>query len=99
MGDYVDRGFYSVECLLLLTALKVKHPDRMWMVRGNHESRAITQVYGFYDECLRKYGNVNVWKYCCDAIDQMGELERKKEVPQDGPMCDMMWSDPEDVDG
>eukprot|EP00756_Hemistasia_phaeocysticola_P024690 Hpha_TRINITY_DN15962_c0_g1::TRINITY_DN15962_c0_g1_i6::g.74560::m.74560/K15423/PPP4C; serine/threonine-protein phosphatase 4 catalytic subunit len=126
MGDYVDRGFYSVETLLLLVALKVRHPDRVHLVRGNHESRQITQVYGFYDECLRKFGNVNVWRTCAEVfdhmalaalvadkvlsvhgglspslttIDQINDIDRFMEVPNEGPMCDLMWSDPEDVDG
>lgn len=126
MGDFVDRGFNSVETLLLLVALKVRYPDRMFLIRGNHESRQITQIYGFYDECLRKYGNANVWRYCCDlfdymslgalidgkvfavhgglspsinSLDQIRLIDRKREVPHDGPMCDLLWSDPEEVNG
>ena len=44
LGDFVDRGFYSVETFLLLIALKVRYPDRITLIRGNHESRQITQV-------------------------------------------------------
>lgn len=126
MGDYVDRGFHSVETFLLLLALKVRYPERIVLTRGNHESRQITQVYGFYDECLRKYGSVNVWRYCTEVfdylplsalvedkvfcvhaglspsintLDQIRTIDRKQEVPHDGAMCDLLWSDPEDVDG
>ena len=122
MGDFVDRGFNSVETFLLLLALKVRYPDRITLLRGNHETRQITQVYGFYDECMRKYGSINVWRYCTeifdylpisaiidgkifcihgglsptiDTIDEIRNIDRKQEVPHDGAMCDLLWSDPD----
>lgn len=123
MGDYVDRGYFSLETVSLLVALKVRHKERITILRGNHESRQITQVYGFYDECLRKYGNANVWKAftdlfdylpmtalveekifalhgglspSIDTLDHARALDRVQEVPHEGPMCDLVWSDPDD---
>ena len=58
MGDFVDRRFNSVETFVLLLALKVRYPGRITLIRGNHETRQITQAYGFYDECMKKYGSI-----------------------------------------
>ncbi|KAG0438937.1 Serine/threonine-protein phosphatase 2A catalytic subunit [Dictyocoela muelleri] len=126
MGDFVDRGFHSVETLSFLLCLKIKFKNRVALLRGNHESRQITQVYGFYDECLRKYGNSRVWKmftdlfdylplsaivdeqiFCCHGglspsittINDIQKINRKVEVPHEGGMCDLLWSDPDEKKG
>jgi serine/threonine-protein phosphatase 4 catalytic subunit len=69
LGDYVDRGYHSVESFLYLLALFVRYPYRITLLRGNHEARQTTQAYGFYDECVRKFGSANVWKLCTDLFD------------------------------
>lgn len=56
LGDYVDRGSRGCEVFLYLLSLKVRYPNDIHLIRGNHESRSLTGHFGFRSECRRKYG-------------------------------------------
>lgn len=62
LGDYVDRGFYSLELICLFLCLKVKYPRDFFMLRGNHETRGVCQEYGFYAEVEAKLGDIELWR-------------------------------------
>ena len=125
LGDYVDRGYNSVETLEYLLCLKLKYQGRITLLRGNHESRQICFSYGFYEEITRKYGNANPWRYFNDlfdylpiaaiiegkifcvhgglsplisTVDQIRLINRKQEIPHEGAYCDLMWSDPDEIE-
>ncbi|KAF5352207.1 hypothetical protein D9758_009184 [Tetrapyrgos nigripes] len=128
-GDVPETSYIFMarilETVSLLLVLKARWPDKVTLLRGNHESRQITQVYGFYDECQQKYGNATVWKACCSVfdflnlaaiidgevlcvhgglspdirtLDQIRVLSRAQEIPHEGAFCDLMWSDPDEVE-
>ncbi|RLN47707.1 hypothetical protein BBJ29_000569 [Phytophthora kernoviae] len=70
LGDFVDRGAMSVETISLLCVLKASYPDRITLLRGNHESRQTTQVYGFQMECMKKYeGDGRIYKAFMELFD------------------------------
>ena len=137
LGDYVDRGKNSLEVITLLLCFKIKYPNRFFLLRGNHEQSSINRIYGFYDECKRRY-SVKLWKvftncFNCLPISAVvsdkilcmhGGLSphlhhlgmgtpscavmlvnlmcvgdilnfvRPTEIPDDGLLTDILWSDP-----
>ena len=121
LGDYVDRGTMGVECAMLLLCYKLKYPNKVFMLRGNHECTAISRIYGFYEECRRRY-SLKTWRMFNDVfdvlplaaiisdvifcthgglspelqnVDQIRGVQRPCSVPDDGLVCDLLWSDPD----
>jgi serine/threonine-protein phosphatase 2B catalytic subunit len=120
LGDYVDRGIYSIEVMMLLMAMKVANPNNVYLLRGNHESRSMTEYFTFREEVLDKYDSeiydqilltfdampliavVNQEYLCMHGgvspnmknLDEINKMDRFKEVPLEGLLCDIVWSDP-----
>ena len=70
LGDYVDRGIYGVEVVLLLLAIKLNFPQRVVLLRGNHESRNMTENFTFREEAINRY-DIDVYNLFMEVFDSM----------------------------
>eukprot|EP01018_Ginkgo_biloba_P000067 Gb_16935 [translate_table: standard] len=97
LGDYVDRGKQSIETICLLMAYKIKYPENIFLLRGNHECASINRIYGFYDECKRRF-NVRLWKLftdCFNCLPVAAIIDEKIICMHGGLSPD--WKDLDDV--
>ncbi len=70
LGDYVDRAKQSIEVIALVLCYKIKYPEKFFLLRGNHECASLNRIYGFYDECKRRY-SVKLWRIFADCFNCM----------------------------
>uniref|UniRef100_A0AAQ5X1I0 Serine/threonine-protein phosphatase n=1 Tax=Amphiprion ocellaris TaxID=80972 RepID=A0AAQ5X1I0_AMPOC len=125
-GDFVDRGSFSVEVILTLFGFKLLYPNNFHVLRGNHETDNMNQMYGFEGEVKAKYtgqmfqlfSEVFQWlplAQCINSkvlvmhgglfsedgvtLEDLRKIDRNRQPPDSGPMCDLLWSDPQPQNG